>query len=274
LAEDDLVGSRAIPISIRRRWSLAKGSIERLHGAQSIRRRRFRSQSGLNSAWKIWSGSIRQELEPKAKEYKGAQSDIPRRSERRLARGLEDVLHLFLTPSSGGSKEKKRGQHTPPGPTLPEPALPKPHILLQTSTAIDRELLISTLKENTAALDEGMKTIDANVSCAPFGFIDLVAADRVDRICVINVDTFQSDLSILRGVAHVDWIIRNASVVKRMYDRQTIDLAMPPHLFLVAPSFSPLLKCVAQRIAFPKVHCFAYRVAEINETVGVSFERA
>lgn len=210
----------------------------------------------------------------KAKEYKGAQPDIPRRTERRLARGLEDVLHLFLTPSSGGSTEKEKGQNKLSEPILPESAPSNPQILVQTSTAIGRELLIALLKDNTAALDEGMKAIDANVPCAPFGSMDLIAADCINRICVINVDTFQSDLSILRGIAHVDWIARNMPVVKRMYERQILDLSIPPHLFLVAPSFSPLLKCVAQRIVFPKVHCFEYRTADIKETVGIIFNRA
>ncbi len=67
---------------------------------------------------------------------------------------------------------------------------PEEPILLRASPAVNRESLISLLNDNAAVLEEGMRAIDANVPCAPFGSMDLVALGSLDQLCIINVDTF------------------------------------------------------------------------------------
>ncbi len=103
--------------------------------------------------------------------------------------------------------------------------------------------------------------------------MDLVGLGNLDQLCVIDVDTLASDVSLLRGIAHVDWLARNMPIIKRMYQGQSINFSIPPRLFLVAPGFSALLQCVVQRIISPRVSCFEYRTATTPVGVGILFER-
>ena len=130
------------------------------------------------------------------------------------------------------------------------------------------------LNGSAAVLEEGLRTIDSNIPCDPFGFIDLVAVDGRDQLCIINVDVVQKDESLLRGIAYCDWIVRNTPIVRRMYQGRVINFSAQPRLFLVAPDFSPLLKCVAQRSTNPEVCCLAYRTVAMPGGVGMLFERA
>jgi len=183
------------------------------------------------------------------------------------------VSYLFLSQPSDKSAEKVEEQNTSPARAPLEPAQSSAHVLLRASAAVNRELLISLLNKSAAVLEEGMRTIDANVPCDTFGSIDLVAVDRCDELSIIDVDTAQNDELLLRGIGQFDWIVRNTPIVRRMYQGHVINFSAPPRLFLVAPGFSPLLKCAAQRSASPKICCFGYRAAAISGGVGVLFER-
>ena len=183
------------------------------------------------------------------------------------------MSHLFLSQPSNRSAEKAEEQNASPKQVLSESAQPRLPILLYASPPVSRELLISLLNDNASVLEEGLRAIDADVPCAPFGSIDLVALGSLDQLSVINVDILQNDASLLRGIAHVDWIVRNMAVFKRMYQGRTLNSSIPPRLFLVAPGFSLLLKCVAQRILSPKVSCVGYRTATMPDGVGILFER-
>jgi hypothetical protein len=213
-------------------------------------------------------------LDLQKKETTGVQTEDHRRTERRLARGLEDVSHLFLTQPPNRPTEKAEEQTAFAVQTSQEVVRPATPIPLHSSPAVNRELLISLLHDKTDVLEEGLKAIDTNVSCAPFGSIDLVAVDSFKRLSVIGVDTLQSDVSLLQGIAHVDWLVRNTPVVRRMYKDHAIDFSIPPRLFLVAPHFSPLFQCVAQRLFSPRISCFEYRTAGMPAGLGILFELA
>jgi hypothetical protein len=194
------------------------------------------------------------------------------RIDRRLARGLEDVSHLFFSqPSDRPAEQAERPQPStmqPPSGTVP---LNTP-MVLRAFAPVHREVLISLLRHKADALEEGLRSIDANVPCAPFGFMDVLALGSRNQITVIDVETLQNDVSILRGIAGVEWIFRNRLIVGRMYSGQSIDFSIPPRLFLVAPGFSPLLKCVAQQNMIPKIACFRYHSVEVSGSVGILFE--
>lgn len=134
-------------------------------------------------------------------------------------------------------------------------------------------MLVGFLNNSAAVLEEGLRAIDANIPCDPFGSIDLMAVDSQDQLCIINVDVAEKDEAILRGIACFDWIVRNTPIVRRMYQGRVINYSAPPRLFLVAPGFSPLLKCVAQRSTNPRVSCFAFRAVASAGGVGMLFEQ-
>jgi len=197
-----------------------------------------------------------------------------RRTEKRPARGLEDVSYLFLSQSPDRPAEKAETRDITPGQGPSERAPSGTPFLLHDSTAVNRELILGFLNGGAAVLEEGLRAIDANIPCDPFGLIDLVAVDSQDQLCVINVDVVQKDESLLRGIAYFDWIVRNTPIVRRMYQGRVINFSAQPRVFLVAPGFSPLLKCVARRSTSPKVCCFAYRTVAMPGGVGILFDRA
>jgi hypothetical protein len=195
------------------------------------------------------------------------------RTEKRLSRALEDVSHLFLSQSPDRPAEKAATPSITPAQMPSERAQSRTLFLLHNSPAVGRELILGFLNGSAAVLEEGLRTIDANIPCDPFGFIDLVAVDSHDRLCIINVDVAQNDETLLRGIAYYDWIVRNTPIIRRMYQGRVINFSARPRLFLVAPSFSPLLKCVAQRSTSPEACCFAYRAVAMPGGVGMLFER-
>jgi hypothetical protein len=197
-----------------------------------------------------------------------------RPTEKRLSRGLEDVSHLFLSQSPDRPAEKAEIPNLTPAQAPSERAQSRTPFLLHDSPSVSRELILGFLNGSAAVLEEGLRIIDANIPCDPFGFIDLVAVDSEDRLCILNVDNVQKDESLLRGIAYCDWIVRNTPIVRRMYQGRVINFSVQPRLFLVAPGFSPLLKCIAQRSANPEVCCSAYRTIAMPGGVGMLFERA
>jgi hypothetical protein len=212
-------------------------------------------------------------LELQRKEIKEASLEENRRTEKRISRGLEDVSHLFLSQSPNKPAEKPEASDSTPALAPSEGSQSRAPFLLHDSPNVGRESILGFLNGSAAVLEEGLRAIDANIPCDPFGFIDLVAVDSQDQLCIINVDVVQKDDSLLRGIAYFDWIVRNTPIVRRMYQGRVINFSAQPKLFLVAPGFSPVLRCVAQRSTSPKVCCFAYRTVAMPGGVGILFER-
>ena len=183
-----------------------------------------------------------------------------RRTEKKLARGLEDVSHLFLSQTAPLPAEQENpGQ---PG-EAPESVSVKTPVVLHASQAISRELLISLLHRNTAVLEDGMHAIDTNIPCEPFGPVDILALDSLDQLVLIDIETEPQDTLLLRGISQLDWFERNTPILRRMYQGRVVNFSARPRLFLVAPSFSPLSKCAAERSTCAPVYCFGYRTVAL-----------
>lgn len=196
------------------------------------------------------------------------------RTERRFSRGLEDVSHLFLSQSPDSPSGRAGDPGSMPAQTRPDRVPSRAPFLLHNAPGVDREQILEFLHRSVAVLEEGVRVIDANIPCDSFGCIDLLAVDGRDQLCIINVEIVPKDDALLRGIACFDWIIRNTPIVRRMYQGRVINFSAEPRLFLVAPDFSPLLQCVAQRSTSPKVCCFAYRAIAMPGGDGILFERA
>jgi hypothetical protein len=187
---------------------------------------------------------------------------------------LEEVSHLFLSQSPDRPAEKAKTSDMAPVHAPSPRAQSRSPFLLRDSPAVSRELIAQLLNGNTAVLEEGMCTIDANIPCDPFGFIDLVAVDSQNQLCLINIDVAQKDDLLLRGMAFADWVVRNTPIVRRMYQGRAINFSAHPRLFLIAPGFSALLKCVARSGVSPKVCLFEYRTVAMPGGVGILLEHA
>ena len=153
-----------------------------------------------------------------------------------------------------------------------DPEEPDCPVVLKPCLSLKREQLVSLLKREAAALEDGLKTIDADIPCDGCGTIDLFAADPASRLTIIDLDVSPSEMLLLRGIGHYDWAVRNVASLERMYRGHVINFSQTPRLFLVAPQFSFLFRCAARQITSPQIRWFRYHPVAVAEGTGVLFE--
>jgi len=193
------------------------------------------------------------------------------RSDRPLGRGLEDVSHVFLsqkadeggTDPNGGWRAERPSPRQEPAPST---------LLLRPAAQVTREQIAAALKEFGGALEDGLRGIDAEISCGPCGEIDLMAIDRASQLTIIDFETTSSDELLIRGLGHFDWVVRNLLNVRRMFRGQAINFSLEPRLFLLAPQFSSRVRCVARQIPRPRIDWIRYYFVETPGRPGVIFE--
>ena len=196
-----------------------------------------------------------------------------RSGERPLPRGLEHVSHVFLSHTQAGRALQEPIQNASSQPANTKPEDQSLTVVLRPCRFSAREQLVSLLKQQTAALEEGMKAIDASIPCETSGSIELLAVDGKNQLAIIDLDDHPDDGLLLRGIDHFDWIVRNAPNVRRMYQGQVIDFSVQPRLFLVAPEFSPLFRSVTRNITSLQINCLKYHAIALSGGVGIFFEQ-
>jgi hypothetical protein len=206
-------------------------------------------------------------------EGKVCQPEVPVRTERHLARSLEDVSYLFLSEGAAEAASSDEPRVNSPGQAPSQPGERPLFIMADRSPALQREPLISLLNSNTGVLEEGLKAIDVNVPLDMGGSIDLVAVDQSSKLVVIDLDISAGDELLLRGICHFDWFARNVPLLRRMYRGRVIDFSAQPRVFLIAPQFSPMLRCAAQRIACPRISCYLCQIVGASNGAGSLFTR-
>ena len=192
------------------------------------------------------------------------------RSDRPLGRGLEDVSHVFLSQQAeGGSMDPGC---RPAGRPLPGEGTAPSALLLRPAAQVTREQVGGALREFAGALEDGLKGIDAGIPCAPCGEIDLLAIDRAGQLTIIDFDTTSGDELLIRGLGHLDWVVRNVPNLRRMFRGQAINFSLPPRLFLLAPQFSSRVRCVARQITSLQIDWVRYHLVETPGRAGILFE--
>ena len=211
---------------------------------------------------------------------------------RPLGRGLEDVSHLFL--SGPGPAAPARSE--PPAPDGQRPEAPgdapldsaqggpakraamlgtRPGlVMLRPSTAApSREQITAALSGFGPTLWEPLRPIATGVSCSRAGQIDLLAADRSNRLVIVDVDPVEGDNLLLRGIIHYGWVLQNLPPLRRVCEEAGVDFSRPPRAILVAPRFPPLFEESIRHIKGPDVLCVRYHSLDIGIGTGIFFER-
>ena len=187
-----------------------------------------------------------------------------------VTRGLDQVSHLFLSHvAERAARGRSRNGSEPP--VAPQDNQP-PNVLL-TSRRVNRRQLLSLLREQPVALEEGMKVIDVDLPCETFGNIELLALDGTDRLAIIGVDDKPNDSLLLHGMAHWDWLVGNVALLRRMYQGQAINFSLEPRLVLVAPDFSPLLRRAMHYLSSLQIHCIKYHGVGLPGGTGIFCEQ-
>jgi hypothetical protein len=191
---------------------------------------------------------------------------------RTLGRGLADVSHLFLQRTVNG---RPAGEAVAPGAGsgATQAATGARIVLVEPSAAAARTVLIATLKESGGVLEHNLRVIDVGLPCVPYGEIDLVALGGSNQLTIIDVDCSGGDGLLLRGVSHVDWSVRNAAILHRMYRGFPVDFARPLRLLLVAPRFSQVLTSAVRRFTGLDITCIRYLTVDVSGRIGILFER-
>src|SRR5262249_7137350 len=193
------------------------------------------------------------------------------RPDKPLGRGLEDISHLFLSHKTDKAAVNDRAMVRSNEPSSLSPPS-KAGVTLLRPAAVTRDWLTIVLTEFDDALDDGLRAIDANIPCDPCGEIDVLAVDRTNHLTIIDFDTTGNDGLLLRGLGHVDWVVRNLRNVQRMYRDQAIDVSLQPRLFLLAPQFSPSVRCVARQISRLPIHWIRYLTVDAAGGPAILFE--
>lgn len=189
---------------------------------------------------------------------------------RPLGRGLEDISSLFLSAAAPPTA------HTPDDPARPplagSTATKAAVAVLRPGSALTRDHLTAALLDSHEALERGLRMFAAAVPCRPYGDIDLLGLDCFDRLTVVEIDTSVGDLSLVRGISHVNWVSRNVATLQRMYPRATIDESQHPRLVLVVPRLSPMLRSAVRQLASSRVACVRYHTVAMPNGTGILFE--
>ena len=191
---------------------------------------------------------------------------------RPLGRGLEEVSHLFLSGSGSQPPGGRTGEQTSDR-TQGRPAGRPGLAVLHPGPPLTRTQVIDTLRECRTALGDDILVVGAGIACSPYGEIDLIALDRLHQLTIIEVQTRLDDGMVARGLSHVDWAVRNLSIVQRVYPNWPIDMTRPPRLVLVAPRFSLALRSGIRQVAAPAVSCFRYSAVDLSGETGILVER-
>jgi hypothetical protein len=199
------------------------------------------------------------------KEIEGGRQNV----DKTLPRGLEQVSHLFISnphPETIPPGGPASGPHDQPA------ARNDGNLNIVMRRFVAREELLALLRNQAAAIEEGMRVIDANIPCDAAGTIELLAIDSKHQLAIIDLDDCPNDGLLLRGLGHFDWIARNLAIFRRMYQSYVINFSAEPRLFLVAPDFSPSLRSATRHIASPRIQCLKYQSVGLPEGTGVYFE--
>jgi hypothetical protein len=193
-------------------------------------------------------------------------------SERPLGRGLEHLSRVFLTQQPP-ERFTGPGTERPPGRPLPEDGPTAGAVLVHPAAQATREQVVAAVKEFAGALEDGLKVIDGGIPCAPCGEIDLLAVDRTNQLVVIDFETAPTDELLIRGLGHADWMVGNVANLRRMFRGNAINFSLQPRLFLLAPHFSPRVRCAARQVASPEIEWVRYQMVEMAGRTGIFFER-
>ncbi len=187
-----------------------------------------------------------------------------------ITRGLDQVSHLFLShvAERAARGRSRNGSELPAAPQDIQP----PKVFL-TSRPVQREQLSSLLREHLDALEDGMKVIDVNLPCEAFGNIELLALDGTDRLAIIDLDDKPNDSLLLYGIAHLNWLMSNAALLRRMYQGCVINFSLQPRLFLVAPDFSPFFQYAMHHLTSLQIQCIKYHGVGLPTGTGIFCEQ-
>ena len=190
-----------------------------------------------------------------------------------LGRGLEHVSHLFLSPKTGDASTSTSAPASSAEADSAAPAGPRRNAVVLRSVQLARERLAAVLPLDwSGGLEDGLRTIDARIPCHPCGEIDVLAVDRTNKLTIIDFDTTLNDSLLVRGLGHVDWVLRNTQNVQRMYPAQAFDASLPPRLVLLAPQFSAVLRRAIRQLTHPPIQWVRYHTVDTPAGVGILFE--
>jgi len=192
--------------------------------------------------------------------------------DRPLPRGLDDVSHLFLTKSKQERSNPDAAAIAPAVSKSPIQEVSGLTVALRPCPLQSRDQLVSLVRKQPNALEQGMRVIDANLPCDNLGAIEVVAVSSSGQLTLIDIADGSSEQLMLRGMSHFDWFVRNFPNVRRMYQAHVINYSLQPRVFLVAAEFSASFQSAVRQFSTVQIHCLKYHAVALSGGIGVLFE--
>jgi hypothetical protein len=189
---------------------------------------------------------------------------------RPLGRGLEQLSRAFLTEAAPESSPPPP-QRREPEPQHREPAGSRVQLLPPAHAT--RERIVAALRELAGELEPGLRILDELLPCDPCGAMDLLALDAANRLAVLDLESAPADELLIRGLSHVDWMVGNGPLLRRLFRGHAINFSIHPRLLLFAPAFSARLRYAARQAASPDIELIRYHLAQTPSGTGIFLER-
>jgi hypothetical protein len=145
-------------------------------------------------------------------------------------------------------------------------------VLLRARSATSKAQLVAALRDLAGALGDDITVIDTSVPCEEgVADVDLIVMDSTGRFGVVDVDVVDANALFLKGLAHIDWVVRHRRHLQHVYRSHGIDLEVEPRLFLVVPRVPPV-EAASRQIGRSAITWVEYRVVEVPGGTGIMFE--
>jgi hypothetical protein len=130
--------------------------------------------------------------------------------------------------------------------------------LLQPADAADTARIVRTcarwLREAM-----GIAVVEYRIGNTFTGSIDILAADR-EHVYLVTVTTGRLGDALLGALTGHRWFLENRGFLARVYQSDETDLALPPVLMILSPSFPPEIASILGHGLKPEVRLFQYSI--------------
>jgi len=100
----------------------------------------------------------------------------------------------------------------------------------------NKEVVIDLLVEGISNLERGLCVLGRNLIITKQP-LDVLAVDLVGELVIIELETEETEMVILRALEHFDWILNNINSITHKYSREKIDITLAPRIIIISKKF-------------------------------------
>lgn len=133
-----------------------------------------------------------------------------------------------------------------------------------------RDMIVDLLFQNLGNLERGMRGLSKDVK-TNVGEIDILAADMVGRIVVVEIGNKEAEELLFRAIDHFDWALTHMKELEEKYKLYNIDPTLAPRIVMLSPSYSEKFIKRASYLNPTFIDIYEYQIKESLGTRNVYF---